>query len=499
MNKITQNSILLIILLFIFINSINAFGQDKTITKSIKTNNPEKFCLSIKNNSDSVSTISLKWNNKFYSSTNEIKDEIRKLSNNKEDSLFYYAWKFVCNNTYNYKSIVNDNWSTTLSLYINSLGVGLCGKQAIVLSKIWKKLGYDTRIWGLTGHIVPEVYYNNKWHMLDPAFRVYFLNDSNDIANVSELENNPSLITKPKLVLKNDLYYFKRYTKSYSNLLTTKNDNQLVYTEPIPEEINNFLIEIPSKCTFEFPGNFSSKVKTTANTPVPYYANCRLKIPPTWTGVIHNYLILCDIKGNGKINIQNKEYSLNDSSLLNKIFSYPNFIKEMYVGEHTDTIELVYFINPILSEIESENILQIKGNNIDQLKIKDFKLPDSLSILNYLRKQYFFYEKKRVELISTNLKPLSLEIRNKEIKSKEDFLYIINTYFKTDVGLSSEELKTINQKIEKVIIQIPENYNYNLFFKALNNMPRELIFDDMKNSSENQLLYTLLNLSKKDE
>ncbi len=488
---------LLSILFFLFYANRN-YAQEKIITKNISTTNPENLCISIKNNSDSLLRFSFSLNNKFYTSLRDINDKIYAMSNQNKDSLFYYAWKFVCNSSYSYASLTKRNWITSPILYINSLGFGLCGKQAVFLENIWKNLGYETRIWGLNDHIVPEVFYKKSWHMLDPAFRVYFLNDSNEIAGVKELNDKPTLITNPKVKLKNDVYYFLRYSKAYKNFITSLDADKISYKDFVTEDITDFKIVLPPTLTFEFPGIFSKKVKTLENTSVPYYANCRIKIPPAWTGTVYNTLILCDIIGNGKIRIDNIEYMVNDSNLTKIISSYYTFIDEISIGEHTDTIELIYLMNPAFSEIHSENSLIIKGTNIGNLQINNFNLPDSLSMANRLKKQYFFYENSRINLLSSTLNSNIPCIKNSNINSKDNFIEYLTKYYGCIKAGDKNEIKTITNKIQNCFNQLPENYNFDKLFFIINNLPKEILFDDFKNASEEDIFSILSFINKKE-
>ncbi len=136
--------------------------KPSTIMKTLKVQQPENSCISITNSSDTNATFSMKLNNKFFTTTNDITDEIRNLSGSNKDSLFFFAWKFMCDNYSDNPPLIKDYSSTTLMLYFNSVGSYDCGRQANVLYKIWNILGYKSRIWHFPTHNIPEVFYNNK-------------------------------------------------------------------------------------------------------------------------------------------------------------------------------------------------------------------------------------------------------------------------------------------------------------------------------------------------
>jgi len=298
------------LLLFSFIVlafSNQLFSQKLTkpsiIMKTLKVQQPENSCISITNSSDTNATFSMKLNNKFYTTDTDIANEIRNLSSSNKDSLFFFAWQFMCKNFSETPPLIKDYSSTTLMLYFNSVGSYDCGRQANVLYKIWNMLGYKSRIWHFPTHNVPEVLYNNKWQMLDPTYRGYYLNENNEIAGVEELVKNPEIITNPKKYISEDWAYSMRYRKN--NPYKTPEDNILMTDENIPkiEIIDSFLLQLPQHSIILFPGVFIKKVSSYEEKPLRYFANYKLIIPPSWKGIIKNYLIIADIRGSGFVNI----------------------------------------------------------------------------------------------------------------------------------------------------------------------------------------------------
>src|SRR5262249_11319851 len=45
-------------------------------------------------------------------------------------------------------------------------------------------------------HTVPEVFYNNSWHVLDPDHRVYYPKDDGTIASVAEILADTNLVAR---------------------------------------------------------------------------------------------------------------------------------------------------------------------------------------------------------------------------------------------------------------------------------------------------------------
>jgi hypothetical protein len=73
------------------------------------------------------------------------------------------------------------------------LGGGLCAQQAFILNNILKYQGIESRILGISGHVLNEVYVGGKWLVADPDYNIVFN------YSLREIEDNPELIGKSYL------------------------------------------------------------------------------------------------------------------------------------------------------------------------------------------------------------------------------------------------------------------------------------------------------------
>ncbi len=76
-----------------------------------------------------------------------------------------------------------------------------CSNLAIAMAAITASANYPTRTVHLTDtanylntHVTVEVYYQEKWHLYDPTYGIFFLNTQSVVASYRELRLNPSLI-----------------------------------------------------------------------------------------------------------------------------------------------------------------------------------------------------------------------------------------------------------------------------------------------------------------
>src|SRR5713101_5928404 len=57
-------------------------------------------------------------------------------------------------------------------------------------------MGYQARVAVMPFHTVPEIWYGNAWHMLDPDHQVLYRKDDGAIASVAEIIADPSLVAR---------------------------------------------------------------------------------------------------------------------------------------------------------------------------------------------------------------------------------------------------------------------------------------------------------------
>jgi hypothetical protein len=106
------------------------------------------------------------------------------------------AWQFVKDHTYHFCSSGTAKGGTTDPLVIlNGFGFGCCDQSALALAWIWQQQGFQAREASFTFHTVPEVFYGNAWHMLDPDHKVYYLKADQTVASVEDILNDPSLVS----------------------------------------------------------------------------------------------------------------------------------------------------------------------------------------------------------------------------------------------------------------------------------------------------------------
>ncbi len=72
-------------------------------------------------------------------------------------------------------------------------GYGYCDDFAWNLASLWQEAGLNSRVWGLEGHVVSEVYYDGGWHMYDAHKDVAYTTGS-VVLDVETLSRRPELV-----------------------------------------------------------------------------------------------------------------------------------------------------------------------------------------------------------------------------------------------------------------------------------------------------------------
>lgn len=102
---------------------------------------------------------------------------------------FVRAWRFGCTPFSQESQLLHDPVKL-----VNVFGCGLCDDSNSAVASLARLAGMPARIWGLGGHVVAEIAWDDTWHLLDAADGVYFRDKSQAIVGVETLAAHPELI-----------------------------------------------------------------------------------------------------------------------------------------------------------------------------------------------------------------------------------------------------------------------------------------------------------------
>jgi hypothetical protein len=372
--------ILLIVLAFLFLH------KKKNFTKKLyfSTNDTNNTLIVIKNPSDKNVKFNFKLNGKFYLSINDFIKSHNNFADSEQLAIKLFNG-FI--NSFVHEEIFDD-WGEPPLTTLNSKGFAICGRQSEIFSTIAYNAGFQSRVIQLNGHVVSEIFYKGHWHLFDTDKKTYFTSQ-NKILSYEELVKNPHIIKKAgtKKYLANLTTMLDKYTK----YLVTTSDNKFMVINN--KNKDTFLLNIPPKSTFVFP--FYPDYKKDF---FPYNTKAKLLLPKGFNDKIKSPLILIDVEGEGIIKYKNKNYYIpkNLELLKAEIFSSNNFTNSINVEVLSDTLALVYMLNPLFSKIYKENELFINASDSLNIEIsknefnsKSILYPIHIDLLNQYSKQAF--------------------------------------------------------------------------------------------------------------
>jgi hypothetical protein len=158
------------------------------------------------------------------------------------------VWRFVLASTFHYKSpeeglpenglrFEMNTLEDPLKL-LNSYGYLYCFANVSLMTKLWEEAGFDsTRVWGIGGHLISEVYYDGGWHHFDGDQSVsgYFIKkDGKTVASVSEIQDdpdyyiiNPQFKSNPQMPYNDKYVYGHESRETLAKFYGTKEDNYI--------------------------------------------------------------------------------------------------------------------------------------------------------------------------------------------------------------------------------------------------------------------------------
>jgi hypothetical protein len=81
----------------------------------------------------------------------------------------------------------NEDMLTDAMKVIHVYGHSYCGMAAAHAIELARYIGLEARGWTINSHVVPEIKWDNAWHLLDPSLILYFPKPDKKIASIEEI------------------------------------------------------------------------------------------------------------------------------------------------------------------------------------------------------------------------------------------------------------------------------------------------------------------------
>lgn len=436
---------------FIFINLFTFFlvincqndASVETRKEKIILESAKNQVFAIENPTNQSCKFTLDINEKFPLSLDKVKKLFAQSKNYNKKRLHQDAWQWVMTNTRHGEPLNQEQWLYDFNLFINSVGDGYCSHRASALTQLWQEFGFEARVWGLTGHVVPEVKQKNSWQMFDPDTQIFALNNIEKVASVEEISaknikyvniwKSGKFITSDSTAL--DFFYKPEYISTADNKIAPW------FYDNLPVIDSHIVMPAYSRleCCFEEP------IPTSSSLPTRFL---KLTISTTTKGILYLPLILKRIEGSVKITINNKVYEM------------PNGYNEIYnskpapieIISANDSAVFYFSVNPYLRILEQNNVMTLQGEQVNNLHIEHYKSDDTITFaepleINCISDELFFSN------YSIFKAKLSREVIS--LMSFKDLLPFYKIYLEPFEMTAKEKAKLI-VKMEKQLIEVDD-------------------------------------------
>lgn len=282
-------------------------------------------------------------------------------------------WRFIRNSTYHWAPLSADQWIGDPWLVVSSLGWGFCGEVAATYVRLARAAGYEARVYGLTGHVVPEIKIGERWQMFDPDMALYYRTRSGEIAGVDDLVADPTLITQPTAPVldteANPLPYSELIASFYAS---TANNYIADWVFLTPQPTPRPPLTLPPGARFVYPGAWTERpIGYDGETPydVPAFVQGSLTIPSGWTGALPLPWRLAAVQGEGRVRLAGQELEVGSPELAEALRTNPLEYDRVEILEAHSPLRIVMFMNSLRYHLQPSNDLELRGQDVWAIQI----------------------------------------------------------------------------------------------------------------------------------
>lgn len=369
--------------------TISASTSALEATESGADPTPSGKVVALTNDSDRDASFTLTYNgHKAFTSIDEVVEFVRNMPERFPLEPFERKlWRFVRDNTIHDIPINPQKWLYDYWPTLNSLGFGYCSHAASVYVKVARAAGYEARVWGLYGHVVPEVFANGRWEMYDPDLNVYYLTRSGQVAGVDELGADPSLITAPTepIYESTDEFVYGSFIAGIYDNRTDGNNYvaDFVFLATTPSGVSQ--VQLPARARLLLPGHWTDTpigFDGDFYLPVKAYRQAALELPAGFTGTIGLPWVLVDVQGTGILTLEGREYS-GDSQVTRDFLAAPKrALTSAIIKDNAAGLRLVFMINVTWYDMLETNTVLITGQDVWAVHIGSTSVPADTAVTN---------------------------------------------------------------------------------------------------------------------
>jgi hypothetical protein len=240
-----------------------------------------------------------------------------------DEPLWRRAWRLVVLRTRWAEPFTGGLFWQQPDLFLRSIGQGQCDVLASVLHRIWQAMGFDARVFMLSGHLVPEIRIAGAWQMYDPTYGIYYFNRNGAVASVDDLAGDPQVITMPVSPTRPSDYV--AYSQFIADWYSSREDNWVEpwYSQQNPQPLQDRFL-IPRGGYLELIGEASYRLPARQEGVVVDVAPMRIWFPPGYSGPVDLPLILLDIAGVGRVSWADMTFDVTPVGMAPELLAYYN-------------------------------------------------------------------------------------------------------------------------------------------------------------------------------
>lgn len=294
-------------------------------------------------------------------------------------------WRFVRDTVYHDIVFSADEPSTNQPWIVaNSLGWGFCSQVSALYVRVARAAGYEARVWGLTGHVVPEIKVDGRWFMYDPDLAVYYHKRDGSMANVADLVADPSLITAPTAPVLNVSPSELPYSTVVAQIYGSASDNYIDIENFVPKDDGRKTdITLPPGAVLMYPGQWTSPPlghDGATTSPVDGFLQSVILTPAGWQGRLSLPWLLAAISGTGRVQIGTQQFDIGSAALDAAIASQQLHLSEVTIVDAQTPIRVVMYVNALKYRLDTQAQVSLTGPELWPVHIASSELQSSFRV-----------------------------------------------------------------------------------------------------------------------
>jgi hypothetical protein len=354
--------------------------------RSLQVADPAFGALGIVNTADVPVSFKLRINDRIFVADREtmLTEALAQPSGIRRDDDVARLWAYVNRQTMHFSSLTAALWAHDPAVLVNSIGFGMCDDRTMALAYLVQMLDIPVRVWDVEGHVIPEVFVNDRWEVWDPDYGVVYFDEQGNVMSLANLQLRPDLITHPVDPVRPSLAD-QAYGEVLADLYASASNNRLVnyyYLHSVAEQ--TFKISLPAGGRLTIGGQHGATPATYLGVPATDFASAVLELPAGSTGGFITGLVPTSVIGAGKVRVGVSAVLDIGSVDMDLALGYATtFPGDVEITESQEPIAVSYLVNPLGARLQGTNSIVAEGLNAGALRFETRALSPSREMSLY--------------------------------------------------------------------------------------------------------------------